>query len=349
MQALQKARDTALQGLNGVETTAKQGAYANRNAADVVNAQNVQKLREAMANMGLSSSGDSITGQIGLATARQSAMNDINQGEQNTLKDVSERRALINNNAAGDEAALINQLNAAKANMLLNQFNQDRSYGLDLAGLSGQLPGGGMTLAAQGQLFNQNMANQQFDYNKTVDQRNFDFQKAQQDWENNFRTGQFDWQKAQQSWENAFKEKDFQQQVKQFASQMGYNWASLNQRQQEAIADQAFRKKSFQLQQDQFDYSKDPNNPDNIYKNTQIDALKWDINPLNPKNLPASEKPQTAEDYAKYIDSSPYLGKDFNGNTVVTDKTSLEKMILQSGLSSSELAKLYTRYGIPMK
>jgi hypothetical protein len=177
MQALQKARDTALQGLNGVETTAKQGAYANRNAADVVNAQNVQKLREAMANMGLSSSGDSITGQIGLATARQGAMNDINQGEQNTLKDVSERRALINNNAAGDESALINQLNAAKANMLLNQFNADRSYGLDVAGLTGYL---GNQRTMQGQQFDYNQATDQrnFDYNKSVDDRNFNYQQA---------------------------------------------------------------------------------------------------------------------------------------------------------------------------
>lgn len=109
------------------------------------------------------------------------------------------------------------------------------------------------TLDARNQSFNQNMAQQQFDRGVLESDRSFDFQKAQQEWENNFKQGQFDWQKAQQTWENAFQEKNFQQQMKEAAASRGLQWANLNQRQKEFVADQAFREKQFDLETAKFD------------------------------------------------------------------------------------------------
>ncbi|RUS42264.1 hypothetical protein [Cohnella sp. AR92] len=131
---------------------------------------------------------------------------------------------------------------------------------------------------------NLDLSRDQFDYSKQSDTRNYNrsvfesdraykAQQAQQEWENNFNQSQFDWSKAQQIWENAFQEKNFQQSVKQFAANMGYNWASLSQRQQESLANQAFQQKQFEAdqywKQKSFDWETSPNNPSNSSKTPQ--------------------------------------------------------------------------------
>lgn len=95
-----------------------------------------------------------------------------------------------------------------------------------------------------------------------VDNRNYDrgvfesdrahnSQQAQIEWENMFKEKQFDEQKASRLWEQAFQEKSFDQSVKQAAAQLGYNYASLNQRQKEFVVEQAFKEKQFEYQQKQ--------------------------------------------------------------------------------------------------
>jgi hypothetical protein len=299
-----------------------------------------------MAQRGGTRSGAAAQAELSRIGALQGNLGTLGRQETQALDDNARRVSDVQNAYASDLASAQAGIEADKMSALLNQYNQDRSFGLQEAGLTGIL-NGQQTLAAReadrnyglnlGQLtgtFNgqRTLAGQQFDYGKQtdqrnfdyqkgVDQRNFDFQKGQQEWDNNFRQGQFDWQKAQQAWENAFKEKDFDQQIKQFASQMGYNWASLNQRQQEALADQAFRNKSFQLQQDQFDYSKDPNNPDNIYKLAEIDKLK---NSSSSSGSTLSDKDST--------DNYNGLYDDFNS----PELTATAK---QLGLSEKELAR----------
>lgn len=90
---------------------------------------------------------------------------------------------------------------------------------------------------------------------RTLEGSQFDENKSQQEWENNFRQGQLDWQKAQQIWENAFQEKNFQQQMEDAAASRGLQWASLSQRQKEHIADSAFREKQFELEEKKFEAS----------------------------------------------------------------------------------------------
>lgn len=334
-QKLRAARDQALAALAGQDDLVKQTAYNNRNSNDVVAAQRLQALREAMAAQGLGSSGDSISGQLAIGTSQQQAASDINTNEANALKQLLAQRAAIVNNANADDLALMQQLQAARDTALVNQMNADRSYGLDLAGLSGVLPGGGQTLAAQ-----------QFNWGKTMDTagltgylngqrtlagQQFDLQKAAQEWNQAFQQGQFDWQKASDIWERAFKEKNFDQSVKQFAAQMGLDWARLNQQQQQFVADQAFKNKAFEA--DQYWKQQDYN---------------WMTSPNNPSNF---SKQPTAEDYAKFIDSSPnaFTITGFGSSAIKTpNKTEIEKMILSSGLPISEMTKLYQRYGIPL-
>lgn len=155
--------------------------------------------------------------------------------------------------------------------------------------------------------------NQQFEYGKQQDQRNFDrsvfesdrsydFAKANQEWENNFRSEQFSWQKAQQAWENAFKEKNFEQQMNEAAASRGLQWANLSQRQKEFVADQAFREKQFQLELDKFEQqSSQPKTPSlNAYKSSPEFAQDYQFVLSNPEQAKQSLQTNAADFINEY-------------------------------------------------
>jgi uncharacterized protein YbjQ (UPF0145 family) len=75
---LKAQRDRAIGQLNKQKTDLAPVYQAQRNQADVVNAQNVNRLRELMAANGINASGESLTTQANLASSRQNALNDIN-------------------------------------------------------------------------------------------------------------------------------------------------------------------------------------------------------------------------------------------------------------------------------
>lgn len=125
--------------------------------------------------------------------------------------------------------------------------NQLANMGIDVSGLGAEtsaadvrIPRGVQTLEAQ-----------QIERKNYESDRQYEFAKGQQDWENNFKQAQFDWNKAQQDWENTFKEKDFQQSMNEAAASRGLQWASLDQRTKEFVADQAFREKQFEFEKEQ--------------------------------------------------------------------------------------------------
>lgn len=299
LDALRKARETALQGLHGVETQAKQGAYANRNSADAVSAQNAQRLREMMASQGLLASGDNITANANLGAARQGAIGDINQQEQNTLTDVSERRSMINNNSATDEQSLLAEVNAARANAMLGQMNADRGYGLDLAGLSGIMPGGGQTLASQqfgwgkqmdsagltGYFGNQRtLQGQNLDWQKSTDQRNFDYGKEQDKVKNDQWQKQYDWGKYESDrnyrygvQQDAIKNGQWQQQFSLDTDKWGFQkaselWSQAFQ-QNQANQDDAHRKTQLEQSMSQAERSAAAQASDAILKSNLISAV----------------------------------------------------------------------------
>jgi hypothetical protein len=105
-------RDKAVGEINQ-QKAALAPQYADmRNQADVVNAQNVSKLRELMAANGLSTSGESVTGQVGLQSARQGALSQLNLQEQQQRNDFDRRITDLNNPA--EEQAMIAALESER-------------------------------------------------------------------------------------------------------------------------------------------------------------------------------------------------------------------------------------------
>jgi hypothetical protein len=286
LQKLQEARQIQQQGLNQQETGVNQNALQNLNNNDAMAAQQLKQLQEVMANNGVRG-GDSITATIGNQTAQQNGANSINQDRANQLRDISEKRSLIDNNASANDLAMMQQLQAVRSGQLIDNNNTQDQRSMQLAQLMGSY-GGNRTLA--GQQFDQgvktddrnfnygakrdtvldNRYDQQFDYTKGIDSRNFDYQKAQ----DSIKTGQFD--------------KTFELELKRFAEGNKLNWAkmSLETKQvlgQLAIGQQNANTNAFQastsannqaanlqLNREKFAYDKDPNNLDNIYKASEI-------------------------------------------------------------------------------
>lgn len=324
--ALKNAIDTQMAS---VKNSAE---YANKLTNDGRVLQDFTRTQTAnpFANMGKTSFNEGLVG-------RQRSIDDSsrNSETQNQLNNLSTEIANFDKLAPERQREIYNELLALERTFGLNQAqvtgqyagNQtlaaktaDQNYQLGLSGLSGKLPfsaGGGQTLQARGQTFDQNMATKQFTRANFESDREYDFAKTQQEWSNMFNTKQFNESTAARLWDQTFKDKSFAQSVKDEAAGRGLQWASLNQRDKEFVADQAYREKTFSYQKEQ-------------------DELK---------NMP---KYQRAEDYYSYIDSSPSaFVKD--GTDTIQNNSIIESMILNSGLSPAEMTKLYNRYGVPMK
>jgi hypothetical protein len=105
-------RDKAVGQINQQKAELAPQYQDMRNQADVVNAQNVSKLRELMAANGLSGSGENVTGQVALGSARQGALNQLNTQEQQQRNDFDRRISDLNNPA--EEQAMLAALEAEK-------------------------------------------------------------------------------------------------------------------------------------------------------------------------------------------------------------------------------------------
>lgn len=183
------------QQINDLNALAKQqaeaGAYGARNQADVVSAQNAQRLNEMMANQGLNASGENITAQLGQAANRQNALNDVNSQLAGNLSnlDANTAQQLLSNLYRNQDVDYRNQTfdwqKQTDIANLLGQLNGQQTMAsigqqADLTGLVN----GNKTYAAQQQdIANQAQYGGTFGGNKTV-------QQAQQDWENRFNFGQ---------------------------------------------------------------------------------------------------------------------------------------------------------------
>ena len=116
LQALYASRDKAVGELNQQKDVNKATYQGQRNQADVVSAQNVQRLREIMASNGLSGSGENVTASVGLQNARQSALNGLNLQESQATNDINRQIADLNNPA--NEQALRASIEAQRAQAL---------------------------------------------------------------------------------------------------------------------------------------------------------------------------------------------------------------------------------------
>jgi hypothetical protein len=122
-------RDQAVGQINQQKAELKPMYADKRNQADVVNAQNVSKLRELMAAQGLTSSGENVTSQVALGSARQGALNQLNTQEQQQVNDFDRRISDINNPA--EEQSFVAQLEAERARALADaeRYSDESSYG----------------------------------------------------------------------------------------------------------------------------------------------------------------------------------------------------------------------------
>lgn len=130
-------RDKAL-GLVNQQKAEVAPQYAGmRNQADVVSAQNVSRLREMMASNGISGSGENVTANVGLQSARQGALSNLNLQEQQTNNDFNRQITDINNPAElnammADIAAQRSQaLNDATNRADELGYNRDRDATMD--------------------------------------------------------------------------------------------------------------------------------------------------------------------------------------------------------------------------
>lgn len=125
---LYASKDKAIGQLNQQKAEVAPQYADKRNQSDVVSNQNVQRLREIMANSGLASSGENVTATVGLQNARQSALNGLNLQEQQNTNDINRQINDLNNPA--NEQALTAALEAQKSQALLDTFNKasDRAY-----------------------------------------------------------------------------------------------------------------------------------------------------------------------------------------------------------------------------
>jgi hypothetical protein len=121
LQQLKAQRDSAIGKINTQKEGTRQDYYNQRNQADVVNAQNVARLREIMAANGINASGENLTTQAQSNSDRQNSLNTLNQQEQLQLNAYDNQISEINNPA--EEQAIISQIESERSKAILDAQN----------------------------------------------------------------------------------------------------------------------------------------------------------------------------------------------------------------------------------
>lgn len=197
-------RDQAVGKLNTQKQELAPTYAVKRNEADVVNAQNVQKLRELMAANGLNASGENVTSQVALGAARQGALNQLNLQEQQQRNDIDQRISDLND--PRELEALIAALEGERSRAVLDtmRYADDRSYQRERDAVSDQ------------------RFNQQWDYQ--VGRDNVLDNRYNQEW--NYQIGrdqigdnrwntQWDYQKQQDTLNEQWRQKEWDYQIQQ--------------------------------------------------------------------------------------------------------------------------------------
>jgi hypothetical protein len=107
--------------LNQQKKDAGVSYQAQRNQADVLQAQNVQRLRELMAANGINASGENLTVQAQANSDRQNALTTIGAEEQSQLRDLDNQINDVNNPTK--QNAIIAQIESERSKALLDAKN----------------------------------------------------------------------------------------------------------------------------------------------------------------------------------------------------------------------------------
>jgi hypothetical protein len=181
-----------------------------------------------------------------------------------------------------------------------------------------------------------NRFNQQLERSNFESDRSFQLAKSGQEWSQLFQQGQFDFNKAQTIWDNNFKDKSFQQSMNEAAAGRGLQWANLSQRDKEFVADQAFKERSFTADQEQ-------RGIDNKFRTDQLGNKP----PSGSFNL---------DDYKGFINQNFYKDVPVNPSnpydksvTKQLDKESTYKYVISLHLPDDKTDEMLKMYQIPTK
>jgi hypothetical protein len=119
---LKAQRERAITGFNAQKKELAPQYQNQRNQADVVNAQNVSRLRELMAAQGINASGENLTVQAGQASARQTALGEITNNENAAYRDIDRQIADVND--PSQEQAINNEIETARTRALTDAYQQ---------------------------------------------------------------------------------------------------------------------------------------------------------------------------------------------------------------------------------
>jgi hypothetical protein len=119
---LKQQREKAVSGFNQQKKELAPQYQNQRNQADVVNAQNVTRLRELMAANGINASGENLTTQANMASSRQNALGEITNAENQAYSAIDRQIADVND--PSQELAINNAIEAERSRSLLDAYTQ---------------------------------------------------------------------------------------------------------------------------------------------------------------------------------------------------------------------------------
>jgi hypothetical protein len=125
---LKTQREKAISGFTQQKKDLAPQYASQRNQADVVNAQNVTRLRELMAANGINMSGENITAQANMNSSRQSAFNDINNNEQQAYGAIDRQIADVND--PSKDQSIIDSIESERSGKLADEWtrSQQQTY-----------------------------------------------------------------------------------------------------------------------------------------------------------------------------------------------------------------------------
>jgi hypothetical protein len=124
LNTLKAQRDKAIGGFNQQKKDLTP-QYANqRNQADVTNAQSVTRLRELMAANGINMSGENVTAQANMNSARQNSFNDINNNENQAMGAIDKQ--IANENDPSREQSINDAIATERSKSLNDAFTQSQ-------------------------------------------------------------------------------------------------------------------------------------------------------------------------------------------------------------------------------
>jgi hypothetical protein len=121
---LKAQRDKAIGGFKQQKRELAPKYQNQRNQADVVNTQNVSRLRELMAAQGINASGENLTTQAGMASARQGALSEITSNEETAYRDIDRQIADVND--PSQEQAITNEIEVERSRALADALRQSQ-------------------------------------------------------------------------------------------------------------------------------------------------------------------------------------------------------------------------------